>query len=38
VVSGVGIYNMLRNGLTANDAFNIIEYGTVNEGGQFRAL
>jgi prolyl oligopeptidase len=38
VVSGVGIYDMLRNELTPNGAFNITEYGTVKEADQFRAL
>jgi prolyl oligopeptidase len=38
VVSGVGIYDMLRVELTANGAFNVTEYGTVKEPAQFRAL
>ncbi len=37
-VSSVGIYDMLRNELTANGQFNIPEYGTVKDADQFRAL
>jgi len=38
VVSGVGIYDMLRVELTSNGAFNVTEYGTVKEPALFRAL
>lgn len=38
VVSGVGIYDMLRVELTPNGAFNVTEYGTVKDEAQFRAL
>jgi prolyl oligopeptidase len=38
VVSGVGIYDMLRVELHPNGAFNVTEYGTVKEEAQFRAL
>jgi prolyl oligopeptidase len=38
VVSGVGIYDMLRTELTSNGAFNIAEYGTVKDPAMFRAL
>lgn len=38
VVAHVGIYDMLRVELTPNGAFNTVEYGTVKEGDQFRAL
>jgi prolyl oligopeptidase len=38
VVSGVGIYDMLRLELTPNGAFNVTEYGTVTEPALFRAL
>jgi prolyl oligopeptidase len=38
VVSGVGIYDMLRVELSANGAFNVTEYGTVKDEAQFRAL
>jgi prolyl oligopeptidase len=38
VVSGVGIYDMLRTELTANGVFNIPEYGTVKDPAMFRAL
>jgi prolyl oligopeptidase len=38
VVSGVGIYDMLRTELTANGVFNITEYGTVKDAAQFKAL
>jgi len=37
-VSSVGIYDMLRNELTPNGAFNIPEYGTVKDESQFEAL
>ena len=36
--SSVGIYDMLRNELTPNGAFNIPEYGTVKDRAQFEAL
>jgi prolyl oligopeptidase len=38
VVSHVGIYDMLRNELTPNGAFNTGEYGSVKDANQFRAL
>jgi prolyl oligopeptidase len=38
VVSGVGIYDMLRVELTSNGAFNVTEYGTVSDPTLFRAL
>ena len=38
VVSGVGIYDMLRNELSPNAVFNTTEYGTVNDPEQFKAL
>jgi prolyl oligopeptidase len=38
VVSGVGIYDMLRVELHPNGAFNVTEYGTVKDEAQFRAL
>jgi prolyl oligopeptidase len=38
VVSHVGIYDMLRTEFSPNGAFNITEYGTVNDAAQFKAL
>ncbi|MBX3190743.1 MAG: S9 family peptidase [Labilithrix sp.] len=38
VVSGVGIYDMLRTELSPNGAFNVTEYGTVEDEAQFRAM
>jgi prolyl oligopeptidase len=38
VVSGVGIYDMLRTELSPNGAFNVTEYGTVKDEADFRAL
>ena len=38
VVSAVGIYDMLRVELAPNGAFNITEFGTVKDPGQFKAL
>ena len=38
VVSHVGIYDMLRVELSPNGAFNVTEFGTVKELGEFRAL
>jgi prolyl oligopeptidase len=38
VVSHVGIYDMLRVERSANGVFNIAEFGTVKDPGQFRAL
>jgi prolyl oligopeptidase len=38
VVSHVGIYDMLRVELQPNGAFNVTEFGTVQEPDQFRAL
>jgi prolyl oligopeptidase len=38
VVSFVGIYDMLRVELDPNGAFNVTEFGTVQDAEQFRAL
>lgn len=38
VVSHVGIYDMLRVELSPNGAFNVVEYGTVQDREQFMAL
>ena len=38
VVSHVGIYDMLRVELSPNGVFNIVEFGTVRDADQFRAL
>lgn len=38
VVSHVGIYDMLRVELSPNGKFNIVEFGTVTNADQFRAL
>ena len=38
VVSGVGIYDMLRVETTPNGAFNVAEFGSVKDPEQFRAL
>jgi prolyl oligopeptidase len=38
VVSHVGIYDMLRVEDSANGQFNITEFGTVKDAGQFKAL
>jgi prolyl oligopeptidase len=38
VVSGVGIYDMLRVELDPNGQFNTTEFGTVKDAAQFRAL
>jgi prolyl oligopeptidase len=38
VVSFVGIYDMLRVELAPNGAFNVTEFGTVKDHGQFDAL
>src|SRR5207245_2536275 len=38
VVSGVGIYDMLRLEQHPNGAFNVTEYGTVKDPEQFKAL
>ena len=38
VVSEVGIYDMLRVELFPNGAFNVTEFGSVKDPGQFRAL
>lgn len=38
VMSSVGIYDMLRVELSANGAFNVTEFGTVNDPAQFKAL
>jgi prolyl oligopeptidase len=38
VISHVGIYDMLRVELDPNGAFNVTEFGTVKDPGQFKAL
>jgi len=38
VWSSVGIYDSLRNELTANGTFNVPEYGSVKDEAQFKAL
>lgn len=38
VVSLVGIYDMMRIELDPNGAFNVTEFGTVTDPGQFRAM
>lgn len=38
VVAHVGIYDMLRVELSPNGVFNIVEFGTVQNADQFRAL
>ena len=38
VVSFVDIYDMLRVELSPNGAFNVTEFGTVNDPDQFKAL
>jgi prolyl oligopeptidase len=38
VVSSVGIYDMLRVELSPNGAFNVTEFGTVEDEAQFNAL
>ncbi len=38
VVSHVGIYDSLRTELEPNGAFNVTEFGTVNDPAQFQAL
>ncbi len=38
VVSHVGLYDMLRVERTPNGAFNVTEFGTVKDAGQFKAL
>jgi len=38
VVSHVGIYDMLRVELDPNGAFNVTEFGSVNDPAQFQAL
>ena len=38
IVSFVGIYDMLRVELSPNGAFNVTEFGTVEDPEQFRAL
>lgn len=38
VVSGVGVYDMLRVELTPNGAFNVTEFGSVQQPEQFQAL
>jgi prolyl oligopeptidase len=37
-VAAVGIYDMLRTELSPNGAFNVTEFGSVNDETQFRAL
>jgi prolyl oligopeptidase len=38
VVAQVGIFDMLRNELTANGSYNVPEYGSVKDEAQFRAM
>jgi prolyl oligopeptidase len=38
VISGAGIYDMLRVELSANGEYNTTEFGTVKDEAQFRAL
>jgi prolyl oligopeptidase len=38
VVSGVGIYDMMRVELTPNGAFNVTEFGSVQKPDEFKAL
>jgi prolyl oligopeptidase len=38
VISFVGIYDMLRVELDPNGQYNVLEYGTVKDAAQFRAL
>jgi prolyl oligopeptidase len=38
VLSGVGIYDMLRVELTPNGSFNVTEFGSVVQADQFKAL
>jgi prolyl oligopeptidase len=38
VVSGVGVYDMLRVETTPNGAFNVTEFGSVKDPEQFKAL
>ncbi|MBX3227098.1 MAG: S9 family peptidase [Labilithrix sp.] len=38
VAAAVGIYDMLRNELSPNGAFNVTEYGSVKDEAQLRAL
>jgi prolyl oligopeptidase len=38
VVASVGIYDMLRVELSPNGAFNVTEFGTVQDADQFQAL
>lgn len=38
VISHVGIYDMLRVELSPNGVFNIVEFGTVKDADQFKAL
>jgi prolyl oligopeptidase len=38
IVSAVGVYDMLREELTPNGAFNVTEFGTVKDRAQFEAL
>ena len=38
IVSHVGVYDMLREELTPNGAFNVTEFGTVKDRAQFEAL
>lgn len=37
-ISSVGIYDMLRNELSANGQFNTAEFGSVTDADQFKAL
>jgi prolyl oligopeptidase len=38
VVSHVGVYDMIRSELSPNGEFNVPEFGTVKDPGQFRAM
>jgi prolyl oligopeptidase len=38
IVSGVGIYDMLRSELTSNGQFNVTEYGSTKDPAQLTAL
>jgi prolyl oligopeptidase len=38
VVAMVGIFDMLRNELTANGSYNVPEYGSVADAAQFQAM
>ena len=38
VIAHVGIYDMLRVELSSNGAFNVVEFGTVGDEAQYKAL